>query len=91
MKKLTQKEAEHAPEWAKSMAVDENGIGFYHSIEKAKLKNDGGQWWPNNHFDYSEYICGVMTGEKKTGSYLDAINFDATDWQNSAIDREFGE
>ena len=88
MKKLTQKEAEHAPEWAKSMAVDENGIGFYHSLTAEELTTTRGQWWPKNHIDYNHYVMGVMTGEKKTGSYLDAIKFDATDWQNSAIDIE---
>ena len=86
MKKLTQDDAKHAPFWARSMAVDKNGIGFYHSIEKDKLKTDGDQWWPKNRFDHSNYICGVMTGEKKTGNYFHAIEFDATDWQNSAID-----
>ena len=87
MKKLTQAVFKDAPDWAKSAAVDENGNGFYHNIEVAKLKNDGGQHWPNNHFDYGKYICGVITGAKKSGSYLDAIRFDTTDWQNSAIDR----
>ncbi len=88
MKKLTQKDFEHAPNWAKSAAVDKNGHGYYHSVTIDRLKNDGGQWWPNYHLDYSHYIMGAMTGVKKSGSIADVLFFDATDWQNSAINRE---
>lgn len=87
MKKLTQADFEHAPIWVKSATVDENGHGFYHNIEKSKLKNDGGQWSPSDHRDCGYYIIAAMTGDKKAGSIVDIVEFDATDWQNSAIDR----
>lgn len=85
---ITQADFKYAPDWAKCAAVDESGLGFYHSLTAEELTTTRGQWWPKNHIDYTHYVMGVMTGEKMTASYADAIKFDASNWLNSAINRE---
>lgn len=88
LKQLTQADFKYAPDWAKSAAVDESGFGFYHSLTVEELAATRGQWWPKNHIDYNHYVMGVMTGDKMTASYADAIKFDASNWLASAINRK---
>ena len=87
-KELTQADFKYAPDWAKSAAIDENGFGFYHSLTMEELAATRGQWWPRNQLDYNDYVMGVMTGDKMTASYADAIKFDASQWLTSAINRK---
>lgn len=75
MKQLTQAVFEGAPEWVKSFAVDSDGEGWWYSVKNTDLMRDD-KYWGYKH-------------EKSIDVELVHKNFDATDWQNSAIDREF--
>lgn len=72
MKRLTQADFERAPEWAKSLAVDSNGELHAYHALKKWLLIDD----TYHHAPLGSYSEIVCTG------------YDATDWQNSAIDRE---
>lgn len=79
MKKLTQDVFKGAPNWVLSAAVDESGVANYFSVPIEHLVKEitfiGGIWlFMSNKSD---------TKFKKIGK-----GYDATDWQNSAIDRE---
>ena len=73
MKQLTQAIFNGAPDWVKSAAVDSDGDTYFYSVFKKKLRVSG-LWWGYKHIPTT--TCDYV-GE-----------FDATDWQNSAIDRE---
>lgn len=72
MKQLTQDIFKDAPDWVKSFALDSNGELHAYSVEKKWLST-----------------CGFYH-HAPLGSYseLYEVDYDATDWQNSAIDRE---
>ncbi len=81
MKKLTQAVFKDAPDWAVSAAVDASGGAWFYSVEKDDLRVvltrcESAQW---SCIHINDATCEFI-GE-----------YDATDWQNSAIDREFGE
>lgn len=73
MKKLSQAIFEGAPDWVLSAAVDSDTDTYLYSVPKSKLKASG-LWWAYKH--NPDATCDFI------GQY------DATDWQNSAIDRE---
>lgn len=74
MKKLTQAIFNGQPDWVKSAAVDADGEATLHDVPKSELRV-----WLDVPFP-------MLTGgwQNKDVGY----GFDATDWQNSAIDRE---
>lgn len=74
MEQLTQEIFNDCPNWVKSAAVDGDGTAFYHDTVSAKLK----PWLnvPFPTFKGSRYVQEIGVG------------FDATNWQNSAIDRK---
>lgn len=82
MKKLTQAvfSLPECPEWALSAAVDGDGVGTYYAdtagyLEAIKVFN-------------SEFWIYKEGGNKRFELQVIGNDFDATDWENSAIDRE---
>lgn len=80
MKKLTQAVFDGAPDWVESAAVDAGGGAWFYSVEKDDLRVvvtscESAQW---SCIHINDATCEFI-GE-----------YDASDWQNSAIDREFG-
>lgn len=73
MKKLTQEVFKGAPDWVKSAAVDGDTDGYFYSVPKSELRV-AGLWWAYKH--NPDANCDFI------GQY------DASNWQNSAIDRE---
>lgn len=79
MKKLTQKVFKYAPDWVESAAVDAGGGAWFYSVEKDDLRVvvtscESAQW---SCIHINDATCEFV-GE-----------YDASDWQNSAIDREY--
>lgn len=79
MKKLTQAVFDGAPDWVKSAAVNPSGDAWFHGVAKIELKiwltRCESQRWGLPLSDWAE---------------VDYIGqFDATNWQLSAIDREY--
>lgn len=72
--KLTQEvfERKDCPEWAKWAAVDESGKAYWYSEKPEPIET---QWWPN--------LGELQRIEKSIQS-----KFDASDWQNSLIERK---
>ena len=76
MKKLTQAVFNDAPDWVNSAAVDEDGTAYlYESLSK-----DLGLG------DKSGVFGHIAKGYNR--SWIVVGEYDAVDWQNSAIDRE---
>lgn len=78
MKQLTQAIFDGAPDWVKSAAVNPDGDAWFYSVPKSELKiyltRDESQQWK---------CVGIA------GFQVDYIgNYDASNWKNSAIDRE---
>ena len=73
MKQLTQAIFDGAPDWVKSAAVDSDGGAYRYECKKRGLSRFGLLFDVSYAGDRAEFV-----GE----------GFDATDWQNSAIDRE---
>lgn len=73
MKKLTQAIFKDAPNWVKSAAVDKRGTAWGYSEPRSKLIADKRDWY---------------SGSQVSDIWLFDGDFDATDWQNSAIDRD---
>lgn len=81
MKQLTQAVFEDAPDWVKSAAVDSSGDAYYYSVPVSELTLDSDEcWWLYMGAYWNDYRDDYV-GE----------DFDTTDWQNSAIDREFAQ
>ena len=76
MKKLTQAVFDDAPDWVKSAAVDSDGEAnlFESNKDTLRCRQYGGFW--------SKGVAG--TRRKVVG-----LDYDTTDWENSAIDREY--
>lgn len=77
MKKLTQAVFKDAPDWVKSAAVHESGYARMWSVPKANLEPCG-----------REFISTSINGEVVYSRPL-GDGFDTTNWQLSAIDREY--
>lgn len=77
MKKLTQDVFKGAPDWVKSAAVDSDGTAYLYNRPKSKL---------STLRDYNDE--GIFYAKKPYVSWMVVGEYDATDWQNSAIDRE---
>ena len=73
MKKLTQEVFKGAPDWVKSAAVDSGGAAWGYSDPKSKLMVGKRDWY---------------SGSQVSDIWLFDGDFDTTNWQNSAIDRE---
>lgn len=90
MKKLTQEVFKGAPDWVKSADLISSGHGFYRSVTKDKMQV-AGLWRSLIH---KQDICGYRSQMIEQGyfdshgKYVSASEFDRTNWQNSAIDRE---
>lgn len=78
MKKLTQDVFIGAPDYFISAAVDSDGTAYLYDRPKSKL---------SKFRDYDDE--GVFYAEKPYISWIVVGEYDATDWQNSAIDREY--
>ena len=76
LKKLTQAVFIGQPEWIKSAAVDSDGVVNGFSSPKSTLKRRLSIWTKGD----------VYASECEIG-----VGFDATNWQDSAIDREVTE
>lgn len=74
MKKLTQAIFDGAPDWVMSAAIQADGSATLHDVTKDKLKP-----WLDVPFP-------MMIGGRQSMDVGDG--YDATNWQNSAIDRE---
>ena len=74
MKQITQDIFKDAPDWVKSFAVDEDGEGYWYSVSEKLLKLGDGFWL-------------YLQNEGASCDYL-GDGFDASDWRNSAIDRD---
>lgn len=91
MKQLTQEVFRNAPDWAKSADLISSGHGFYRSVTKDKMRV-AGLW---RSLRSKEDVCGYRSQMIEQGyydsrsKYIPATEFDRTNWQNSAIDREF--
>ena len=74
MKQLTQADFDNAPCWINSAAIDSDGKAYFYECHTDDLsaENIRGAWDVMVGND-----CCLFFGE-----------YDATDWQNSAIDRE---
>lgn len=83
MKQLTQAVFEGMPDWVKSAVIDEDGTAWFHSKMKSQLiaiPADG---------DYLGcHDAPVRPPDYDKTEYIGA-GYDTTNWQNSAIDREF--
>lgn len=72
-KLLTQEAFKDAPEWVESMAVDEDGYLWGYAVGTLFLSiDDNGDKWIAN---FGKSVC---LGNE----------YDTTDWEHSAIDRE---
>lgn len=79
MKKLTQDVFKDAPDWVQSAAVDSSGDAYYYSVTASELTLDSDEcWWLYMGVDGRGY------GDDYVGN-----GFDTTNWQTSAIDREY--
>ena len=76
MKKLTQDVFIGQPDWFMSAAIHENGYARLWSVPKSNLTPCGREFISTSIFGETVYSMPLGDG------------FDATDWQNSAIDRE---
>lgn len=74
MKKLTQDMFSSAPKWAKSMAVNEDGEAYWYNAPISQLSQSHSEHFINKWITRRSKFIGK--------------NYDTTDWQNSAIDRE---
>lgn len=78
MKQLTQAIFDGAPDWVKSAAVNPDGGAWFYSVGRDDLRvvltRCESEKWSYTHIN--DATCEFI-GE-----------YDATDWQNSAIDRE---
>lgn len=74
MKQLTQAIFDGQPDWVKSAAVDSDTDGYLYSVAKSELRV-GGIWWAYRH--NPDATCELI-----------GKGYDASNWQNSAIDRE---
>ena len=81
MKKLTQEIFNGAPENFVSAAVDSDGTAYLYTAAASDL-------FTATDIDDED---GVWVFTKPDYSWIVVGEYDATDWQNSAIDREFGE
>ena len=78
MKQLTQAVFDGAPDWVMSAAVDSDGDAYYYSVSASELTLDSDEcWWLYIGVDGRGY------GDDYAGD-----GYDATNWKNSAIDRE---
>lgn len=77
MKQLTQAIFKDAPDWVKSAAVDSTSDVYFYAVPKKELSFDSDRcWW-------------VYLGkEDNSATYSPDGNYDTTDWQNSAIEKE---
>lgn len=73
MKNLTQEVFDDAPGWVKSASIDADGNATYHDVPAKKLRP-----WVDVPFP-------MMTGGSRDKDV--GYGYDATNWQNSAIDR----
>ena len=89
MRQLTQDVFSGAPDWVKSADVIHSGRAFYRSATKSRMR-------PNGLFRsliHAEDVQGYKSQMIEQGyydehaKYVPATVFDATNWQNSAIDR----
>lgn len=76
MKKLTQAVFDGAPDWFMSAAIHGNGYARLWSVPKSNLAPCGREFISTSIF--GETVYSMPLGDE----------FDATDWQNSAIDKE---
>ena len=77
-KTLTQDVFKDAPEWVRSAAVDEDGEAMFYEVAKQNLIPDKDGMW---HF--------YKVNTKRVYDCLTiGYDYDTTNWQNSAIDRE---
>lgn len=74
MKQLTQAVFKDAPDWVKSAAVNADGSVYWYSCKASYM------FTTSDVFDIA--FSGVIMGFVGSG-------YDTTNWQNSAIDREF--
>ena len=74
MKQPTQAVFDGAPDWVKSVAICPRGVARYYSVTK--------NGFYSIHEKYGHII--KCTDRDMIADY----DYDATDWQNSAIDRE---
>lgn len=79
MKKLTQSIFKDAPIWARSAAINSNGQAGFFDRTKDMLDTDSGRWGYRKEFQTS-----TLYNYKEI-----AAGFDSSDWENSAINREF--
>ena len=79
MKKLTHAvfDLPECPDWAESAAVHRNGEASWFDVPKQYIDEDSGCWGYTRYFQPSELYRHKLIG----------IGFDATNWQQSAIDR----
>lgn len=81
MKKLTQAIFDGAPDWVESAAVDSDSTVYWYNANTAQLVAVEGSHHVNAYdYDIGDGVTGVKVKEVGEG-------FDATDWQNSAIDK----
>lgn len=77
-KTLTQDVFKDAPDWVRSAAVDEDGEAMFYEVAKQNLIPDKDGMW---HFYKANpkrlYACLTI-----------GYDYDTTNWQHSAIDRE---
>lgn len=75
MKKLTQAIFDGAPWWAKSAAISAQGEAHIYGTAAKNLSRDDylSCFLPHHYAGYMEFV---------------GFDYDPTDWQNSAIDRE---
>ena len=82
MKQITQAIFEGAPNWVKSAAVDADGSAYLNNVSVSQLtKFQGRHYHSGNIFTDDGELLEVQV------KFL-GYDFDATDWQNSAIDRK---
>lgn len=76
----SQKVFKGAPPWVESFAVDEDGKGYWFAVSGSELNIEHGEWLAP--------MIGDFFGKcEKVGCSW--TKFDASDWQNSVIDRDF--
>lgn len=73
MKQITQTIFDGAPSWVKSAAVDSDGSAYRYECKKSGLSR------------FELLFDVAYAGDR--AEFLGEV-YDATDWQNSAIDRE---
>lgn len=75
MKQLTQADFDNAPCWIKSAAIDSDGKAYFYACRADDLS--------------AENIRGAWDVMVVNDHCLFFGEYDATNWENSAIDREF--